>query len=246
MTKQCSSSPRCLTKRSFNTAIGQLSRSLFYLARADATASLRIKHIDLENRCAYQIATESRIKNSKTQATWFFPGDPIFEEVVTGWIHKLKQFGAVGKDALFPPDQALGRIAYWKVDGRDLVQPWTSSCSIGTAFRRGREAAKLPYFNPHSARHNVFFRRDKYCRTGRQRKAWSLNGGHENEVITERNYAKMTDEECKNVFSELLQSSGKTLEDKDLMIDLQIGKLFPGTPEHARATRLIRARLDRG
>jgi hypothetical protein len=47
-------------------------------------------------------------------------------------------------------------------------------------------------------------------------------------------------------FCELAQSNGESLKDKDLMIDLQLGKLFAGTPEHARATRLVRARMDRG
>ena len=214
--------------------------------RADATASLKIKHIDLESRSAYQIATESRIKNSKTQTTWFFPGDSIFVEVLTKWVRELERLGAMGDDALFPPDQELGRVAHWTFRGDKPIAPWTSSRGVEKAFRRASEAADLPYFNPHSARHNVFFRKDKYCSTWRQRKAWSHNGGHESEAITERNYAKMTDEECRQVFSELTQSTGETLEDKDLMIDLQLGKLFPGTPEHARATRLVRARMDRG
>jgi len=214
--------------------------------RANATASLRIKHINLERHCAFQIATESRIKNSKTQTTWFFPGDPIFEQTLTDWIRELERFGAMGDDALFSPDEELGRIAYWQIKSREPIEPWASSSGVEKAFRRANESAKLPYFNPHSARHNVFFRKDRYCSTWRQRKAWSHNGGHENEAITERNYAKMTDEECKQVFFELAQSNGETLEDKDLMIDLQLGKLFPGTPEHARATRLIRARMDRG
>jgi len=214
--------------------------------RANATASLRIKHLDLQARCAYQIATESRIKNSKTQITRFFPGDPIFEQTLTDWIRELEHFGATGDDALFPPDEELGRIAYWHIKSREPTEPWASSSGVEKAFRRASEAAKLPYFNPHSARHNVFFRKDRYCSTSRQRKAWSHNGGHEDEAITERNYAKVTDEECKQVFYELAQSNGETLEDKDLMIDLQLGKLFPGTPEHARATRLVRARMDRG
>jgi len=213
--------------------------------RANATASLRIKHLDLQTRCAYQVATESRIKNSKTQTTWFFPGDPIFEQTLTAWIRELEHFGASGDDALFPPDVELSRVAYWLIKGREPIGPWESSSGVEKAFRRASEAAKLPYFNPHSARHNVFFRKDKYCSTSRQRKAWSHNGGHENEAITERNYAKVTDEECRKVFSELVQSNGETLEDKDLMIDLQLGKLFPGTPEHKRATRLIRARMDK-
>lgn len=213
---------------------------------ADATASLRLKHIDLENRCVYQIATEIRVKNSKTQTTYFFPGDPIFEQKLIGWIHKLKALGASADDALFPPDEDLHRASRWHFEGRTPIKPWATSSSIGKAFRRASEAANLPYFNPHSARHNVFFRRDSYCRNWRQRKAWSLNGGHENEAITDRNYAKVTDEECKQVFFEFTQSNGETLEDKDLMIDLQLGKLFPGTPEHARATRLISARMDHG
>lgn len=222
-----------------------VATSLLLGTRADATASLLIKHIDLQNRCAYQIATESRIKNSKTQTTYFFPGDPAFEQTVKNWVEEMNHFGARGDDALFPPDHALGRIAFWLIKDRKPIAPWATSGGIEKAFRRSCEAANLPYFNPHSARHNVFLRRDSFCSTGRQRKAWSHNAGHESEVITERAYAKISNEECRNVFSELAQSNGETLDDKDLMIDFQLGELTPGTPEHERAKRLIRARMDR-
>ncbi|WP_417432988.1 tyrosine-type recombinase/integrase [Hoeflea sp.] len=214
--------------------------------RANATASLRVKHIDLEKRCAYQVATEIRVKNSKTQTTFFFPGDPIFEQKLTRWIQKLEALGATAEDALFPPDEDLHRASRWHIVGRTPIVPWATSSSIEKAFRRASEAAELPYFNPHSARHNVFLRRDNYCSNWRQRKAWSHNGGHESEAITERNYAKVTDEECRQIFSEFADSNGETLEDKDLMLDYYSSKLVPGTPEHKRASMLVRARMDRG
>ncbi|MEQ8737595.1 MAG: hypothetical protein RID59_03385 [Hoeflea sp.] len=222
-----------------------VATSVLLGTRAYATASLLIRHIDLEKRCAYQIATEMRIKNSKTQTTYFFPGDPIFEHKLVEWIRKLSSLGATADDALFPPDEDLHRASSWQIGGRKTIEPWTTSGGVEKAFRRASKAAGLPYFNPHSARHNVFLRRDKYCSNWRQRKAWSRNGGHENEAITERNYAKVTDEECRTIFSDFAGSNGETLEDKDLMLDLQFGKLYPGTPEHARAKKLIRARMER-
>ena len=98
-----------------------VATSLLLGTRADATASLLFKHIDLQSRCAYQIATESRIKNCKTQTTYFFPGDPIFEQTVKNWIEELIRFGATGDDALFPPDQALDRIAFWLIKDRKPI-----------------------------------------------------------------------------------------------------------------------------
>lgn len=214
--------------------------------RANATASLRIRHINLDERRAYQIATEMRIKNSKTQTTYFLPGDPIFEQKLVEWIRKLTSLGATADDALFPPDEDLHRASRWHIGGRETIKPWTTSGGVEKAFRRASEAAGLPYFNPHSARHNVFLRRDSYCSNLRQRKAWSHNGGHENEAITERNYAKVTDEECRTIFSDFAGSNGETIEDKNLMLDFYASKLVTGTPEHRRASMLIRARMDKG
>lgn len=88
-------------------------------------------------------------------------------------------------------------------------------------------------------------RRDKFCQNARQRKAWSFNAGHESERITDRAYAKMTAKECNDAFAELAENHGETIEDKDLIIDLQLGKLVPGTAEHERARLLLRARMDR-
>lgn len=114
-----------------------------------------------------------------------------------------------------------------------------------TAFRRGCEVAALPYINPHAARHNVALRKDDYCRNDRQRKAWSFNMGHEKEITTELNYAKMTDTECNDQFVQLAETHGETIEDKDLMIVFQMGELTPGTPEHTRADKLMTARWIR-
>lgn len=84
-----------------------VATTLLLGTRADATASLLLKHVDLKERRVYQIATESRIKNSKTQTTRFFLGDPLFEDTLSAWVRELEVLGAQPGDALFPSDRDL-------------------------------------------------------------------------------------------------------------------------------------------
>ena len=100
-----------------------IATSFLLATRANATASLLLKHIDVKNRCAYQIATESRIKNSKIQTAHFFPGPTIFEDILAEWVVEMRERGAVDSDALFPPDRDLDRVSRWVVPGRQPIEP---------------------------------------------------------------------------------------------------------------------------
>lgn len=104
---------------------------------------------------------------------------------------------------------------------------------------------RLPYFNPHAARHYLASVRDEYCRNPEQRKAWSYNLGHKNEQITETNYAKMTDQRRDEVFGGLCNPGVLNETDKDLLLAYHERRLCPGTPKYERAQRLFDERLKR-
>ena len=125
------------------------------------------------------------------------------------------------------------------------IEPWETADSIRRAFHRGCKCAGIRSYNPHSARHFLKLVRDDYCRTPEQRKAWSYNMGHENERITETNYAKMTNQRRDDIFANLPVGNAETEEEKDLLLAYYEHQLTPETPEFERAEQLAEARRSR-
>ena len=59
------------------------------------------------------------------------------------------------------------------------------------------------HYTPHSAKHSIASERDRRPLTALERKAWSENMGHDTEQITDRHYAKLSNEERKHVMSQI-------------------------------------------
>ncbi len=206
--------------------------------RASATASLRLHHVDVEDRKVLQDATSVRVKNSKSQSTHWFPVGGFFDNVIIAWINELRGFGLGDKDSLFPPDYVLSGPLPLCRAGREPVQPWATEEGIRRAFKRGCACAQLPYFNPHSARHLLAALSDIYCRTSAEKQAWSYNLGHSSIKVTDVNYNKMTDARRDAAFGDMGRRDPLPEEDKDLLLQLFEHQLTPGTFEHERATEL--------
>jgi hypothetical protein len=72
-------------------------------ARDGATASLKLKHIDVDQSGVDQDAREVKTKFSKSFATWFFPVGDDIRQVVVDWVTYLRQEKLWGlDDPLFP------------------------------------------------------------------------------------------------------------------------------------------------
>lgn len=71
--------------------------------RDRAIASIKLKHVDVIERCVYQDARDVKTKFSETFSTFFFPiGDDV-EEIIFKWIKHLKEDKLWGnEDPLFP------------------------------------------------------------------------------------------------------------------------------------------------
>lgn len=153
-------------------------------ARDDALASLRLKHIDLQERMLRQDAASVRTKASKTIETWFFPVGDFFVDVMADWVRFLKDERQWGlDDPLFPRTKmARGEGGLNRPAGLDRVC-WSNAGPIRKIFRDAFEAAGLPYFNPHSLRKTLARLGLERCRTAEEFKAWSQNFGH-NDVLT--------------------------------------------------------------
>ena len=120
-------------------------------ARDGATASLKLKHVDIPQGQMDQDARQVNTKFSKTFTTWFFPvGDDILQ-VVVNWVAYLRQDKLWGlDDPLFPATKiVVGNTRHFEAAGLDRKH-WSGAGPIRDIFKRAFAAAGLPYFNPHS------------------------------------------------------------------------------------------------
>ncbi|GJL75567.1 site-specific integrase [Nitrosomonas sp.] len=161
-------------------------------ARDGAIASMKLKHIDLIEKCVNQDAREVNTKFSKTFATFFFPVGDEIRSIVEDWITHLREVKLWSHaDPLFPATRvALGSSMQFAADGLDRKN-WSNATPIRTIFRNAFINAGLPYFNPHSFRNTLVRLGQKVCQTPEQYKAWSQNLGHEKVLTTYLNYGQI-------------------------------------------------------
>lgn len=175
-------------------------------ARDDAIASMAIRHIDIVRRTVFQDARDVRTKNRKTFTSWFFPiGDDV-EAIVADWIAYLRADLGFGTDEpLFPAT----RIA---LDGNGHFGPaglgrtfWKNADSIRRIFRQRFEAARLPYYNPHSIRTTLARYGEAVCCSPEEFKAWSQNLGHDQVLTTFTSYGTVAGHRQAEIFESLRQ-----------------------------------------
>jgi integrase len=158
-------------------------------ARDGATASLKLKHVDIAQGQVDQDARQVNTKFSKTFTTWFFPvGDDILQ-VVVNWVTYLRQEKLWGlDDPLFPATKiVVGNTRHFEASGLDRKH-WSSAGPIRTIFKDAFAAADLPYFNPHSFRKTLALLGGQICKSPEEYKAWSQNLGHDNVLTTFSSY----------------------------------------------------------
>ncbi len=162
-------------------------------ARDGALASLRLKHVDLEDASVMQDAQEVRTKFSKSFRSWFYPigGDAI--EIVRTWVAHLREVLLWrDDDPLFPATRVeVGPNRLFEAVGLNR-RGWSSAAPIRRIFRTAFEQAGLPYHHPHSFRDTLAQLGERMCPLPEQYKAWSLNMGHEKVTTTLRSYGKMS------------------------------------------------------
>jgi integrase/recombinase XerD len=175
-------------------------------ARDRATASIKLKHVDLDQGRIIQDARQVNTKFSKTFTTWFFPvGDDILQMVIDwgNYLRQEKVWG--GDDPLFPATKiVVGASRHFEVSGLDRKH-WSSAGPIRKIFKDAFVGAGLPYFNPHSFRKMLAQLGEKLCRTPEQFKAWSQNLGHEKVLTTFSSYGEVAAERQRDIIRELGQ-----------------------------------------
>jgi len=153
-------------------------------ARDGAIASLRLKHIDLLQGCAYQDARDVKTKFAKSFTTTFFPVDSEYLQFFRDWVEFLRKDQLFGpSDALFPkPMMGLNDGAFACLGlSRDT---YGNAGRIREVIKSAFTDAGLPPFGPHSFRKTLGILANGFCKTPEQFKAWSMNLGHENIATT--------------------------------------------------------------
>lgn len=180
------------------TLFQKRDKAIFALAflgalRADTLISLRFGDIDVELKRITQDARRARTKNGKSLIIAWFPIPIEFEETVKDWCKILKDAGFEADDALFPEASRLEHgLKFAKIRGGQ-VPTMRSTHAVTQAFKAASANCEQSY-TPHSAKHTIAHERGIRPLTDEQRRAWSLNMGHESEQITETHYARMSDD----------------------------------------------------
>jgi integrase len=161
-------------------------------ARDSATASMKLKHVDLAANLVDQDAREVKTKFSKTFTTFFFPVGDEVRGIVEEWVSYLREVKLWGNDdPLFPATRiALGATRQFEVSGLERKH-WSSATPIRAIFRDAFVSAGLPYFNPHSFRNTLVRFGLDVCKTPEEFKAWSQNLGHEGVLTTFLSYGEV-------------------------------------------------------
>jgi len=173
-------------------------------ARDRATASLKLKHIDVQEEQVNQDARQVNTKFSKTITTWFFPVGDDVRQIIVDWVNYLRQEKLWGvDDPLFPATKiVVGASRHFEVSGLDRNH-WSSAGPIRKIFKVAFASAGLSYFNPHSFRKTLAQLGEKVCRTPEQFKAWSQNLGHEKVLTTFSSYGEVAAERQRDIIREL-------------------------------------------
>ncbi|MBY6047889.1 hypothetical protein [Vannielia litorea] len=201
--------------------------------RATALINLRLKHVYIEEGTVIHDGRSLKGKNGKNFVASFFPRTEYFEGVVCTWIKLIKNLGLGSNDALFPDYRRLCH----KLSSHQNIQPMTSTGAVTRAFRSASVVAGASY-SPHCARDTLAALGASVCKSARERKAWSLNLGHETDVITERYYGKMSEDCRAEIITEIRERRDLIDDEKDLLLDLFFSRLQRGSPEYARAKGL--------
>ncbi|MCP3660110.1 MAG: site-specific integrase [Bacteroidetes bacterium] len=178
----------------FDTDIEKRNRALIAFTlltgiRVGAIASLKLKHIDLENEFVNQAPNEVKTKFSKQITTFFFPVGDEIKEIFVNWIKYLLEEKLYNlDDPVFPRTKiGLDETSSFVIDGLKPIH-WQSTSQIRDIFKKAFENAGIKYFNPHTFRNTLVIFGEKYCQTPEEFKAWSQNLGHENVLTTFASY----------------------------------------------------------
>ncbi len=205
-----------------------LSLALASGMRISAITTLRMKSFDKESELIDQNPGDGvQTKNSKKMLTTFFPleWDAPKRYFLEWYDHQLSR-GAQPNDPIFPSTKkGFSEKSYSKTLVSDDF--WSSSGGARKIFEKRCINAGVPYFNPHSFRHLIVATMSKARLTEEEKKAVSLNLGHDNVGTTfgSYGYGGMSPIDATNIVKKITTFQGSEAiqlspEDKEALMRL--------------------------
>ncbi|MEQ1498808.1 MAG: site-specific integrase [Novosphingobium sp.] len=203
-------------------------------ARANALASFRLGHVDLEAGKVVHDARTVRTKFAKTFLTYFMSVGGGALEIVQDWIGELTREHLWGPaDPLFPATE-MGLDENGGFIGKGLSrQGWGTSNPVRDIFKRAFEAAGLPYYNPHSFRAMLVRHAMSLDLSQQQMKAWSQNLGHADVLTTFTSYGTIP----AHLQGELIRSVGEVQTGDDWTKDADVQAMLKALAAKAQRSR---------
>jgi integrase len=217
---------RVLDSMPHETEIDLRNRAMVALAtltaaRADALASMRLKHIDIEGGRIVQDARQVRTKFSKSFPTFFVQIDGNALAIVEDWVRFLQRERLWGADdPLFPATRvALNADGQFAAVGLDR-KGWRNAAAVRKIFRNAFEGAGLPYSNPHAFRKTLARFGEQTCRTPEEFKALSQNIGLEDVLTTFTSYGEVPVEKQAEIIRSLRTRRPEVASDATLAVEI--------------------------
>ena len=197
-----------------------ISFALITGARISAIISLKMKNFDkTEKRIDQNPGDGVRTKNSKKILTTFFPiGWDEPEKSFMEWYEYLESKKGFGSDdPIFPATEGGFGDPKHDYNKEDVgKEAWAGTSAARKIFEKRFKNAYLPYFHPHSFRHLVVSIMSKQRLTEEEKRAISLNLGHEHVATTfgSYGYGSMGVDRAVDIVRELrdFQNSSGTVE----------------------------------
>lgn len=158
-------------------------------ARVNAVASLKMKHVFLEEGYVVQDPNDVKTKSSKKITTYFFPVGEIFKDIFIDWINFLKNEKHFDYESPLFPKTKLGHDQNNQFVGDCLdTEHWQSTEPIREIVETAFELACFPRYTPHAFRNTLTQLLYEMCKSTEASKAWSQNLGHEKLSTTLTSY----------------------------------------------------------
>ncbi|WP_319825809.1 tyrosine-type recombinase/integrase [Thalassovita sp.] len=160
--------------------------------RVAALISLRVKHIDLDEKSVDQDPREVATKFGKRIDTFFVKGFPEAEAAMSRWITYLDEVALYGPDDPLFPATALRATQSAGFQAEGFTRgPWKTTEPVRQIVNTAFTAANLPTYSPHTFRHMLARHIVKTSTSPAELVAASQNLGHSDVLTTLRSYGQI-------------------------------------------------------
>lgn len=163
--------------------------------RVAALISLRIKHVDLNEKSVIQNPREVNTKFSKHIDTFFSRGFPEAEDALTQWINHLDQVELFGPDdPLFPASKISAKSNQGFVANGFERRHWKGTEPVRKIVNNAFTSVGLHSFGPHAFRHMLIRQAVNKSDSVAEFVANSQNLGHSDVLTSLRSYGQISRE----------------------------------------------------